>query len=142
METQNQPVACQCSGILKGVTVGCAVLAMVLPWFGKVPGIIGILLAIAAIVCAIIALCKKSKVFGIIMIIVGLIAGGVATFGIMYSVAKDWGMLDQGEVQIEFEQKIRAAQNAGDLKKVEELRKEQQEAMEQYSRNLQERLVN
>lgn len=34
METQNQPVACQCSGVLKGITVACAVLAVVLPWFG------------------------------------------------------------------------------------------------------------
>lgn len=67
METQNQPVACQCSGVLKGITVACAVLAVVLPWFGMMAALIGILLAVVSIVCAIIAVCKKATMFGIIM---------------------------------------------------------------------------
>jgi len=75
METQNQPVACQCSGVLKGITVACAVLAVVLPWFGMMAALIGILLAVVSIVCAIIAVCKKATMFGIIMIVVGMIAG-------------------------------------------------------------------
>ena len=69
METQNQPVACQCSGVLKGITVACAVLAVVLPWFGMMAALIGILLAVVSIVCAIIAVCKKATMFGIIMIV-------------------------------------------------------------------------
>ena len=133
METQNQPVACQCSGVLKGITVACAVLAVVLPWFGMMAALIGILLAVVSIVCAIIAVCKKATMFGIIMIVVGMIAGGIATGGYLFSVAKDLNLVDP--------KKIEAAQKAGDLKKVEELKKEQQEALEQYSQNLQKKFA-
>ena len=141
METQNQPVACQCSGVLKGITVACAVLAVVLPWFGMMAALIGILLAVVSIVCAIIAVCKKATMFGIIMIVVGMIAGGIATGGYLFSVAKVLNLVDQGKIQVEFAKKIEAAQKAGDLKKVEELKKEQQEALEQYSQNLQKKFA-
>ena len=141
METQNQPVACQCSGVLKGITVACAVLAVVLPWFGMMAALIGILLAVVSIVCAIVAVCKKATMFGIIMIVVGMIAGGIATGGYLFSVAKDLNLVDQGKIRVEFAKKIEAAQKAGDLKKVEELKKEQQEALEQYSQNLQKKFA-
>lgn len=107
METQNQPVACQCSGVLKGITVACAVLAVVLPWFGMMAALIGILLAVVSIVCAIIAVCKKATMFGIIMIVVGMIAGGIATGGYLFSVAKDLNLVDQGKIQVEFAKKNR-----------------------------------
>ena len=107
METQNQPVACQCSGVLKGITVACAVLAVVLPWFGMMAALIGILLAVVSIVCAIIAVCKKATMFGIIMIVVGMIAGGIATGGYLFSVAKDLNLVDQGKIQVEFAKKSR-----------------------------------
>ncbi|WP_418677147.1 hypothetical protein [Akkermansia sp.] len=79
--------------------------------------------------------------FGIIMIVVGMIAGGIATGGYLFSVAKDLNLVDQGKIQVEFAKKIEAAQKAGDLKKVEELKKEQQEALEQYSQNLQKKFA-
>ena len=42
---------------------------------------------------------------------------------------------------MEFAKKIEAAQKAGDLEKVEKLKKEQQEALEQYSQNLQKKFA-
>lgn len=104
------------------------------------PGLIAILLAVVSIICAIVALCKKSTVFGIVMIIVGLIAGGVATVGYVYSAAKDLRVMDQAKIQLELEQKIQSAQKDGDLDRVEELRKEQKAVLEQYSQGLQEKL--
>ena len=97
METQNQPVACQCSGVLKGITVACAVLAVVLPWFGMMAALIGILLAVVSIVCAIIAVCKKATMFGIIMIVVvemGLLTPpfGMCVFAVDAAVDKSIGL--------------------------------------------------
>lgn len=117
-------------------------LAVVLPWFGMMAALIGILLAVVSIVCAIIAVCKKATMFGIIMIVVGMIAGGIATGGYLFSVAKDLNLVDQGKIQVEFAKKIEGCpRRPGDLKKVEELKKEQQEALEQYSQNLQKKFA-
>lgn len=113
---------------------------MIVPWFGTVLGVVGILLAVAAIVLAIVALCKKATAFGIIMIIVGLIAGAVATGGMMYSAAKKLGVMDQIKIQAQYEEQIQEAQKAGDLQKVEELKKEQQEALDQYGEKVGQKL--
>lgn len=137
---ENQPVVCSCSAPLKWSSVACAVLAMIVPWFGTVLGVVGILLAVAAIVLAIVALCKKATAFGIIMIIVGLIAGAVATGGMMYSAAKKLGVMDQIKIQAQYEEQIQEAQKAGDLQKVEELKKEQQEALDQYGEKVGQKL--
>ena len=94
----NQSVAAQCSGTLKGAAVACAVAGAVLPWLGAlsrtglIPGIAlgvaGILLAVASVACAIAALCRKSVVFGIVMIFAGLVACGIAESGAMYLMFK------------------------------------------------------
>lgn len=95
---ENQHVAAPCSGTLKGAAVGCAVAGAVLPWLGApsnaglipdmVLGSVGILLAVASVVCAIAALCRNSVVFGIIMIFAGLLACGIAEAGAVYLVVK------------------------------------------------------
>lgn len=94
----NQYVAGQCSGTLKSAAVACAVAGAVLPWLGAlsgtglIPGIAlgvaGILLAVASVACAIAALCRKSVVFGIVMIFAGLVACGIAESGVMYLMFK------------------------------------------------------
>lgn len=91
---ENQPVVLQCPQAVKGVSCICAVGAVSLPWaaaasgLGLIPGIVlgaaGILLGVASVACAVVALCRKSVAFGIIMILIGVLACAVAGTECMY----------------------------------------------------------
>ena len=51
------------------------------------PGVLGaagILLGVASVACAVVALCRKSVAFGIIMILIGMLACAVAGTECMY----------------------------------------------------------
>ena len=88
---ENQPVVLQCSQAVKGAACICVVGAVSLPWvagLGLVPGTVlgaaGILLGVASVACAVVALCRKSVAFGIIMILIGMLACAVAGTECMY----------------------------------------------------------
>ena len=51
---------------------------------GTVLGAAGILLGVASVACAVVALCRKSVAFGIIMILIGMLACAVAGTECMY----------------------------------------------------------
>ncbi len=113
------------SAVLKLITVLCAVGAVVLPWVNVPLGVVAILLSVMCIILSIVAMCQKGVVFGIIMMIVGFIVGGVATFGLCYTAL---GLGDLEGIQLEYSQKILAAQTAGDTEQVEKLTMEMQVA--------------
>lgn len=91
---KNQPVVQECSQAVKGTACICVVGAVSLPWvaaasgLGFIPGIVlgaaGILLGMASVACAVVALCRKSVAFGIIMILIGVLACAVAGTECMY----------------------------------------------------------
>ncbi len=111
------------SVVLKCITILCAVGAVVLPWFSVPMALVAMLLAVVCIILSIVAMCQKGVVFGIIMIIVGFIAGGVATVGLAYTAL---GLTELAEIQTEYAEKIQAAQRAGDDEQVLKLSMEMQ----------------
>lgn len=91
---ENQPVVLQCPQAVKGAACICVVGAVSLPWvaaasaLGLISGIVlgaaGILLGVASVACAVVALCRKSVAFGVIMILMGVLACAVAGMECMY----------------------------------------------------------
>lgn len=74
-----QPVAPKSNEALKVINIVCAVLVLPLAWLA-LPGsmmlyVVAIVLALVSVGCSITALYKKCVVFGVIMLLMGLLAG-------------------------------------------------------------------
>lgn len=134
---ENQSVVLQCPRAVKAAACICVVAAVTLPWLaaasdlGFVPGIVlgiaGVLLAVASLVCSVVALCRKSVGFGITMILVGALACGVVEAECMYLIynKKRVNLIERsGRPRMHVGEETRTTRPGGSPEKSEDMEKD------------------